>query len=177
MLARMHRLFFALSPDADLVARIVALGEGLPEAGGRRTRPDKLHLTLVFLGDADPELARRAGARVAARVAAFDFALEQSDSFHGGTWILRASSAPFDALQAALAFELQAHGVPVHDESRAFIPHVTLRRRAANRLPRQPIVPIEWKARALCLYDSHLDSGEYERLGQWPLAGDNAGAH
>ena len=164
-----HRLFFALTPTDATRARIEACAATLPAAAGRSTRADKLHLTLVFLGDVDPGLAQGAGENAAAKVQGFDFALEESDSFHGGTWILRAPAAKFAPLLDALRSELRAAGLHAPDEHRDFVPHVTLRRRATARLPRAPIAPIPWPARRLCLYDSDLGTGRYTRLGAWPL--------
>jgi 2'-5' RNA ligase len=68
-----------------------------------------------------------------------------------------------------LARELRRAGVRSPDELREFIPHVTLQRRDRLRLARAPITPIHWPARELCLYDSHLDTGEHERLAAWSL--------
>ena len=166
----MPRLFFALTPDPQVRARIAEQARRLcgSDAGGASAA--KFHVTLAFLGKVAPAPSLRAGARAAASVAGFDFALDETDSFHGGTWILRAPAAPFAALVAALSRELHAEGLSAHDESRAFVPHVTLRRRAPARLPRAPIPPIPWQPRTLCLYDSDLASGQYTRLGEWPLA-------
>jgi 2'-5' RNA ligase len=164
-----HRLFFALTPDEGVRRQILEVAAALPDAGGRRTRADKFHLTLAFLGDADPEAARTAGMRAAADTAAFDFQLDEVDGFHGGIRILRAPSEAFAPLVSALARKLRKAGVSSRDESRQFVPHVTLQRRDTLRLARAPITPIHWLARELCLYDSHLDTGEHERLASWPL--------
>ena len=169
-----HRLFFALTPTDATRARVEALAATLPSTGGRDTRTDKMHLTLAFLGDADPATALRAGAKAAPQAQHFEFALDETDSFHGGTWILRAPATPFAALLAALRRELHAVGLHEPDEQRAFLPHLTLRRRAGARLPRAAVAPIPWLARSLCLYDSDLAAGRYTRLGEWPLAGADA---
>ena len=166
-----HRLFFALTPSPDLRARIEALAAGLPPARGRAIRPDKMHLTLAFLGDAEPARACIAGERTANATRAFDFVLDETDSFHGGTWVLRAPPSDFAPLLGALRRELQANGLRASDENRPFVPHLTLRRRADAPLPRAAIVPIQWNAHGLCLYDSDLATGVYTRLGEWPLAG------
>jgi 2'-5' RNA ligase len=164
-----HRLFFALTPDEGVRRQILEVAAALPDAGGRATRPEKIHLTLAFLGDADPGGARAAGARAAADTAAFDFELDEVDGFHGGIRILRARAEAFAPLVFALLRELRRAGVPSRGQAREFIPHVTLWRRDNLRLARAPITPIPWPARELCLYDSHLDTGEHERIGSWPL--------
>ena len=164
-----HRLFFALTPDETTRQRIVEVARGLPGAGGRPTRPDQLHITLAFLGDADPGAARSAGERAAADTAAFDFELDEVDAFPGGIRILRAPADAFAPLVSALARELRQAGLRSREPAREFTPHATLRRRDQMPPARAPITPIHWPARELCLYDSHLDTGEHERLAAWPL--------
>jgi 2'-5' RNA ligase len=159
-----HRLFYALTPGAEARARIAQHGAA---------RPEQLHLTLAFLGDAQPSRALLAGERAAAQAAPFAFALDETDSFHGGTWILRAPAAAFTPLLDALHRHLHACGLRAQDEARPFVAHVTLRRRAPIALPRAAIAPIRWQADALRLYDSDLGSGRHALLGDWPLAGNN----
>ena len=62
------RLFFALWPPAETAH---ALGDWAREvaeqAGGKLTPIENIHLTLAFLGDADPAKPTSAARRVAAR--------------------------------------------------------------------------------------------------------------
>ena len=46
----MHRLFVALLPDTRTIHRLTALQAGIK---GRKTPPENLHLTLMFLGNQD----------------------------------------------------------------------------------------------------------------------------
>jgi 2'-5' RNA ligase len=48
----LHRLFFALWPEAGMLEPLVdRLREFAPPAIGRLQRPDQLHVTLQFLGE------------------------------------------------------------------------------------------------------------------------------
>jgi 2'-5' RNA ligase len=50
--ARPLRLFFACWPDAALQEQLAQLGRQLQrQSGGKPSRRENLHLTLVFLGD------------------------------------------------------------------------------------------------------------------------------
>ncbi|MDH4323198.1 MAG: RNA 2',3'-cyclic phosphodiesterase, partial [Betaproteobacteria bacterium] len=57
------RLFFACWPPAGTARALADWARSAQrECGGRATRLEHIHLTLSFLGDADPDLARARGA-------------------------------------------------------------------------------------------------------------------
>jgi hypothetical protein len=62
-----RRMFFALWPEPPLQAAMAAAGGAVARnrnLGGRDIPPERLHLTLLFLGDVAPRVtARSAGAR------------------------------------------------------------------------------------------------------------------
>ena len=72
-LVRDMRLFFALWPSHETAAVLERWARPL---AGRGTPADKIHLTLAFLGEAEPERAARAARRVQGD--AFDLPLEQA---------------------------------------------------------------------------------------------------
>ena len=175
-----HRLFFALAPTPAVLAQIESAAEtlGVPAAGGRRTRPEKLHLTVAFLGDFDAAAgtsaisqALVAGAHTAGNVLAFDFVLDQAFSFSGARplWLLGGEAAPFKPLHVELMFALAARQLVPRDAGRPFLPHVTLLRDARAPLPRTSIDPIHWRASELALFDSQLATGRYDIVERWPL--------
>jgi 2'-5' RNA ligase len=173
-----HRLFFALQPPATVLASLlaaVAQVQAERGPGGRPVPPDKLHLTLAFLGDCDDDASRRAleaGAMVEAP--AFIFTLDQATSFAARQppWVFTAAAGPFAGLRSSLLRNLHAQGLHADDEGRDFVPHVTWRRNARQRLAPTAIAPVPWPARDFVLYDSR--EGLYDVLARWPLGDDLA---
>jgi 2'-5' RNA ligase len=152
------------------VARECAL-----ECGGRPTAPEKIHITLFFVGDVE----RAAVARlqdVAGTLAAAPFHLAVT---HLGLWRHNrivwagAESTPpaLAMLVSHLTSGLAAHGV--RSEDRPYVPHVTLVRNARTAPRRTRIAPIAWHARELVLVESVAAGGgsRYEVIGRWPFSG------
>ncbi|RDZ28259.1 RNA 2',3'-cyclic phosphodiesterase [Lysobacter silvisoli] len=177
-----HRLFFALLPDAATRARIADQASALRDrhqAGGRLIGAHRYHLTLQFLGDADrfdeqrAQAAQTAGAGVVA--SAFDLPLDRAGSFRNRSipWWLGCERTPpqLQALWERLGLALAKRGVRVEGGS-ALTPHVTIVRDAAGALhPPVGIEPILWRVRDFALIHSQLGSrNAYTVLGQWPLA-------
>lgn len=174
----MHRLFFALWPDAGLRRGIAEAANGnleLRAAGGRPMAPDRYHMTLQFLGDFDtvgPEVFDALGA-AAMRVTVlppFPLFLDRIGSFGGGRIVWMGCSTPpplLMRLHRDLGGTLGAADASSKSES-TFIPHLTLRRHARGAIE-QAIAPLRWWAGDFVLIDS--TEGEYRIAGRWPLAG------
>lgn len=173
-----RRLFFALYPDAALRPAIVAAAQNAALAAGvsgKRTDPERLHLTVYFLGEVDA--AAEAFARQAAdgiRVAPFELVLDRVGSFaHSHVLWLGASVVPaglrelHDRLGDGLA------GLGERANRKALKPHVTCYRHIDRPLPDTAIAPIRWPVREFCLVHSELGTEpRYHVVSQWPL--DNA---
>ena len=133
------RSFIAIPLPEEFLEGTVAVQQGLaPVMNGRFTPRENLHLTLAFLGDIDEHETRAA-------MDAMDAAVEDA----GEVRLAPASLGSFDrkkdsmfwlgldkdpglmALQVRLVEELATRGVPF--EKRAYLPHVTLARRASMR--------------------------------------------
>ncbi|WP_408953372.1 RNA 2',3'-cyclic phosphodiesterase [Lysobacter sp. Hz 25] len=177
-----HRLFFALLPDAATQARIAAVAAALHrehDAGGRLIGAHRYHLTLQFLGDASefqPERAARAQAAAASLVLpAFDLRLDRAGSFRNKSvpWWLGSEHTPeaLEGLYQRLGVALAKEGVRA-ESGRALVPHVTIVRDAARPLhPPLAIEAIDWRVDAFVLIHSQLGSRNvYDVLGQWPLS-------
>jgi len=168
----MPRLFFAIWPDAGAAHSLRALAlELAARAGGRAMPPEKIHLTLAFLGEVG---ADRADALVDAagevREAPFAMAFDRVGSFRRArvAWVGTAEPpAPLLRLQAALDKALRARGFAL--EERAFTPHVTLVRRVERNVSRERIEAIAWRAQEMALVRSDPGSGAYSTMATWPL--------
>lgn len=172
------RLFLALFPDSATVPAIATLAESVC----RRTRstplaPQRLHLTLVHIGDwaglpADVVAATiTAASRV--RAAPVDVYLDEVAVFANRRArqpvVLKASrgNEALLALHACIGRELAAAGLGRCVTPR-FEPHVTLTY-AAQAFAAEPVAPIRWTAREFVLIHSLLGKTTHLPLGRWPL--------
>ena len=156
------RLFFASWPPeaaAEVLARWAR--EAQRTCGGRITRRETIHLTLAFLGDADPDVARARARGV--RLPGPVLSIEQACFWAHNriVWVGPVSTPP------ELANLSRALG-----EGRAYEAHVTLIRKArgGGRLP--PVPAVEWPVREFVLVGSTLsaEGPSYDVLGHFALA-------
>lgn len=171
----MTRLFFALWPGAAVSGALAEAGERLHGVcGGRRTRTETIHLTLAFLGDVEPE---RIGDLLALageiRAPAFGFNLTRF-----GWWphnrIVWAAPDETPAELMLLADELRERllGAGLRFDTKPFVPHVTLLRKADCGKSPLPDGEIEWRVEDFVLVRSALEGNgaAYEVVGRWPLS-------
>ncbi len=168
-----ERLFFALWPAPALQEALARLGRRLVRKGGRRLPPEAIHLTLVFLGPVDA--ARRACLeRLAGEVLAppFELLLDRAGAFPRArvVWVgPGVTPQPLARLEAALREAAARCGLET--DTRPFVPHVTLARKAAP-VPAGPLPePVRWPVADFALVRSRLRPGGagYEVLRRWPL--------
>lgn len=165
-----HRLFLALWPPDDVRERLAALQREVG-AIGRPVAPERLHLTVAFLGNAAPEPAADAAAAAAENARGFVLRLDRFGHFarSGVAWI-GATECPeaLESLHRGLRRQLRRRGL--RTERRPLHPHVTLYRKAR---PVRPHLgePVEWPVDELVLAASvtRSDGPEYHRVGAWPL--------
>ncbi|KRE87833.1 2'-5' RNA ligase [Rhodanobacter sp. Soil772] len=178
--AEVHRLFFALLPDAATRARLAqaaqALKAGHPKLRARWVNPMRYHATLHFLGDhallrqdvVDAAMAAAGGLRMAL----FEWVLHEAASFHGRQppCILRSSSVPeplqqlWQDLRRALVLAGQGRHV-----ARSFTPHVTVAYSQAALLDVTPIEPVAWRVERLAVVHSVVGQQDYQVLAEWSL--------
>jgi 2'-5' RNA ligase len=181
MSVQVHRLFFALRPDAAVRENITQATAQLKATQGVRARwldPAKLHMTVQFLGDfAEPgEIVQRAqDAAASLHVASFQFTLDRVVTFarrFKPPCVLRcatAAEAPLQALWRELGAALRDCGLGAHIEQRPYIPHLTVAY-AERVLPEAiAIEPISWLATELSLLESLVGPAVHKELGRWPL--------
>ncbi|TCJ15165.1 RNA 2',3'-cyclic phosphodiesterase [Parasulfuritortus cantonensis] len=127
------RLFLALWPDAALRGQLAAQGRRLQQAlGGRLTRPETIHLTLVFIGN----LARTRLPELMAGLAGIEAAAVRMELDHAECWrhnhvafvAPRRTPASLQELVGKLEAALTAAAIPF--DRRPYRAHVTLVRRA-----------------------------------------------
>jgi 2'-5' RNA ligase len=166
------RLFFALWPPAE-AAR--ALGEWANEVrgrtGGRATAAETIHLTLAFLGEAEPSRAVAAARRV--RGESFSLPLDTARYWRHNriVWAGPAAlPAPLKQLAGDLRQELLRDEFAL--EERAFAAHVTLVRKAGAPESLPPLPRLDWPVQEFVLVRSVSSGGtsRYETLQRNPLA-------
>ena len=173
------RVFFAVWPDEktqDELGRLVEQLQLEVRCGGRKTKVQNIHLTLVFLGEVDTDrvaLLRQAADQVRNSGArAFDFSIEEIGYWkHNQIIYLAPRHVPAELswLVNRLKNGVSAAGFPVED--RAYAPHLTLMRNAHCRTVPELPHPIIWRAKEWLLVKSEQTSGgsAYAPVGRWSL--------
>jgi 2'-5' RNA ligase len=168
------RLFFAAIPDAATAARIHKLAAVLKRAhqfSGKLIEPERLHVSLFFLGglpEQDIRAARMAAAEV--RMEPFEVLFDRTASFRG-----KRGSRPFvlvgdKGLQSLTSFRRMLGEAMLRRGLRRvanmnFTPHVTLLYDARG-VEEYPIEPISWTVNEFVLIRS-LRGHDYQ--ARWPL--------
>ena len=176
----MHRLFFALLPDAATRARLAQAAQALkashPGLRARWVSPARYHATLHFLGDYALLRQDVVDAAMAAatelRMAPFEWVLHEAASFRGRQppCILRSSSVPeplqqlWQDLRRALVLVGQGRHI-----ARSFTPHVTVAYSHAVLLDVTPIEPVAWRVERVALVHSVVGQQDYQVLAEWSL--------
>ncbi|MEM1335112.1 MAG: RNA 2',3'-cyclic phosphodiesterase [Actinomycetota bacterium] len=163
----MSRLFVCLWPPEHTVAALEQLHRK-DQVGARFVRPENWHVTLRFLGDADPN-------DVAAALATADFrsaAITMGPAVDIGDE--RTLFVPVDGADdlAAETVRVTRH-LGTEPIRRRFLGHVTiarLRRRANMPRALGELVSSEWEASDVALVEStlHPDGARYDTLATFP---------
>lgn len=160
------RLFIGLWPPPATHAALLAHAGGWSwPAPARRMRPERLHVTLHFLGEVAEDLLPALRRELALPWRGCELVLDRPTVWPGGIAVLEGSvvPAPLAELHAALAGRLQGMGMPVED--RRYRPHVTLARKAAGARPPADFAPVAWQAGpGYALVRSLPGGGGYETL-------------
>lgn len=168
------RVFFALWPDDEVRQQLDQAAATLHRLrGGRRSRVETLHLTLVFNGTLPREQLPivEACAR-AVKVPAFSVDFDRSHCWrHNRIAFLTASKPPeaLPRLVAELERALQQAGIPF--DRRPYKAHITLVRNADCGPEDPPMPPIRWSAREFLLLESRLgcEGASYVPLARFAL--------
>jgi len=168
------RLFLAVVPDAATAARMYRLAGILKRAyqfSGKPIEPDRLHVSLVFLGGLpDHAIATVCEAVAETRMQPFEVSFDRSVSFLGS-----AGSRPFVlmgdegasglmSLRQKLGATLTRAGLRRRANA-PFTPHATLLY-DSRRVDEHPIDPISWTVSEFVLIRS---KNGHTHLARWPL--------
>ncbi|MBS0445262.1 MAG: RNA 2',3'-cyclic phosphodiesterase [Proteobacteria bacterium] len=149
-----RRLYIGLMPHAAVRAQIVEHRKHwFWPPGSRLTRPERLHMTLHFLGDAvdaEREAALR-GALAQVSVEPFALVLSEPEAWRDLA-VLRAE--PHPALRDLYVRVAKHCGI--RPERRPYTPHVTLARDAPGAAPPEAMRPIRWTVEKIALVWSRL---------------------
>jgi ribonuclease VapC len=181
--AQIERLFLGLMlPPEAARAGAAVLGDARAEYGlkGSPIRQDRMHVTLVHIGDYLGSLPRsvideviRAADGVSET--AFDLTFDRAASFAGAP-----ANHPYvllggEGVQALNAFRDRLFKILLRSGVRtlskeAFTPHVTMTY-GDQQLPARGIDPISWRPSEFLLIHSEVGRSTYHTLGRWPLRG------
>ncbi len=167
------RLFFALWPPEETA---LALERWAAPLEGRPVPAGNIHMTLAFLGEAEPEKACAAARR--AQGTAFRLPIEEARYWAHNDIVWagpRGMPAALQKLVESLQLELFKAGFIL--ERRPFTAHITLVRKAQPQ-PLPPLPPSEWPVNEYCLTSSTPTGrgAAYRRVESFPLAASAARA-
>lgn len=172
------RVFCAVALPDELRSRVAErvrkLREEFPDARASWEKPEKLHITLKFLGDIEParvEDLSGAAARAAASIEPFELTIDTPGTFPSQgqprvLWLrIGDVSGRLALMQRALEAECAAVGFP--REPRPFLPHLTLARVRSPRGTRElaaahrktPFEPQRFEVSELVVMRSELGPG------------------
>jgi 2'-5' RNA ligase len=162
------RLFFALWPPPAAAALLESWARG---CDGNVVPAANIHLTLAFLGEADPAKASAAARRVQARAHRLPIRQARYWKHNQIVWVGPDETPPeLVELASQLHAELSEEGFAL--ERRPFAAHVTLLRKASSRPALAPLPALEWPADEFALVRSRSGGGgvRYETLEGFPLS-------
>jgi RNA 2',3'-cyclic 3'-phosphodiesterase len=167
------RLFFALWPPAKTAHALARwTHEVAHDTGGTPTASDNIHLTLAFLGEADPGKAYNAAQRVQGARHALPIDQAHYWKHNKIVWVgPQTLPAPLAALVNRLHGSLKEHGFVM--EERPFAAHITLLRKAKPPKSMLPALPsVEWPVQEMLLVRSRTSpkGSTYEPVERFTLA-------
>ncbi len=174
------RVFFALWPDPAVARALLARARDWHHRlGGRLTRLDTVHLTLVFVGDVEAGLIPRLiDTARSVSASSFDLELDRMGLWRHNRIVHAAPGRVPPALESLVAgLEQALTEAGVGFDRRPYRPHVTLVRKAGLPDGTPAMAPeacrpsLHWPVAAYRLVRSHLSQAgaRYETLAEFPL--------
>ena len=169
-----HRVFFAIVPDENSLNEIIALQSEQQADKARFLTPEKIHLTLLFIGSVDAErLACIIEKAAKASQRSFDISFDVTGSFKRSKilWLGSSKDNPnVNGLFKNLKHQIEQCGIKT--EKRPFKPHITLARKFCGRQLIDPQHAIEFNVSHFYLMETipNGNSVRYEILETYPLS-------
>jgi 2'-5' RNA ligase len=164
------RLFIGLwPPDAVRDAALRHAGQWSWPRRARRVRPDKVHMTVHFLGAVPRERIAALTDALAEPFEPFELRLDHAELWPGGIAVLGADTVPSEAiaLHARLRDAIERLGLT--PERRPWRPHLTLARQAQGAVPPARHEAIAWPVRGFVLVESDpRPPTGYRVIASWP---------
>jgi len=154
------RLFLALWPTPRVRSKLLAWRDAFDwPPGSALVAPEKLHLTLHFIGPVVRERIDEVAEGLALATGSFELGFGRAELWPGGIAVLRplAGSDALLALHRRLGEALRALDLPT--EARPYRPHVTFARKAAGAALRFEPEPLRWLVRSHALVESRPGRG------------------
>jgi len=149
------RLFLALWPEPPVRHLLMQWRDAWSwPKGASPVDPDKLHVTLHFLGALPSERLPELLTGFSVPFEPFQLEIGRATLWHGGIAVLEPLKQPpaLLALQRRLSDALVALGL--QPETRAYRPHVTMARRAGGAVMPADGPPVVWDVRGYALVES-----------------------
>lgn len=166
------RLFFALWPSASVRKRIEVARAGHLPGAGRWTKPENLHVTLVFLGNVAVEripLVEQAASAI--RTPPFQLRFDLIRCGPKNMAWLEPSVATPELAKLVSVLQSNLSALDFEIEKREYRAHMTLIRKLEKRIDAYRIEPIRWPVQAFSLVESMQSRGssKYALRRIWPL--------
>lgn len=167
------RLFFALWPPGKTAHALAQWAHAvMKQTGGSVVSTENIHLTLAFLGEADPAKAHNAATRVQGMRHTLPIDHAEYWKHNKIVWVgPQAMPSQLGALVNQLHTGLKQHGFVLED--RPFAAHITLLRKAKPPNSMPPLPSVEWPVNEMLLVRSRTSpkGSTYEPVERFPLMG------
>lgn len=149
------RLFLTLWPSPDLQAALLDYQRAWRwKPGAALVRPEKLHLTLHFIGSVPRQRLAQLIAELKVPFTPFELDFGQPELWHPGLAVLQPHTNPAGLLQLHEALSQALLRLELPGEIRPFRPHITLARRAGGSEPPAGLPTLHWPVQGYALVES-----------------------
>lgn len=168
-----RRLFIGLFPDPGVRAEIEAHRKTWSwPAGVRLTNPERIHMTLHFLGEVERSRESRLAQELAdVRMRGMTLLIRKPEAWRNPVAVLMLDEHEgLSALHQDIVRQVERAGLAVPPER--WVPHLTIARRTRGAVPPAAMTPIPWQVNEFVLVCSHTAyPARYEFIARYPAKG------